>query len=575
MAIKPNVLKPVKKTAPKGKQAHGKKKNPQKGLVRHGLFLFKSDCNLQESIESNMVDGLEHEKQMLQLMYMYQTYHNIAQMRQYASRGSKLVCQYGTKPALLDTLVDHGVYAGTRPVMTCADCREENLHDFGSCMCPERFYEDRLPMTVAIHQNGKLADRAPYNKYPHICVPLVNTQAGWYQVETGVFVEESNEVAFQALLDGAFLVCQYGGMITIPEVPIQRSKEEKKICVWCSKAVAETESAYMENVEEFTDFEEGYEFKQTNIELKKCFDGCTSQKCAEEDCTVITNQRDMGDIEDGIWQEYDDVYRENEKDMVSSENTYMICTKGGGFIHFLNAKQELLDIAEQFKGIDIYVTSNQLRLLGWNKLTMDTVVDLNRVLNKYEINTVERIRHFLTQCLHESQRGLWVREGEYKNWSSQEEYEAAYNSPDRYKYRGVGYIQMSFIYHYLSFAILMLKERYPELEIEWNTPAHVGRDTLWKLYDSAIQVAENAGYDVKEYKKIIEEGADYVAQRYNAWEPSGYFWKAVEANKIVDGLGSENVDGVDKITDKVKEPADDKSREERKKRYVETIAVIK
>ena len=220
MALKPNVLKTVRKPAPKGKQALGKKKKTKKGLVRHGLFLFKSDCNLQESIESNMVDGLEHEKQMLQLMYMYQTYHNIAQMRQYASRGSKLVCQYGTKPALLDTLVDHGVYAGTRPVMTCADCKEENLHDFGSCMCPERFYEDRLPMTVAVHQNGKLADRAPYNKYPHICVPLVNTQAGWYQAETGVVVEESNRGAFQALLEGALLVCQFGGVITIPEVPV-------------------------------------------------------------------------------------------------------------------------------------------------------------------------------------------------------------------------------------------------------------------------------------------------------------------------------------------------------------------
>ena len=225
MALKPNVLKTVRKPAPKGKQALGKKEKTKKGLVRHGLFLFKSDCNLQESIESSMVDGLEHEKQMLQLMYMYQTYHNIAQMRQYASRGSKLVCQYGTKPALLDTLVDHGVYAGTRPVMTCADCREENLHDFGSCMCPERFYEDRLPMTVAVHQNGKLADRAPYNKYPHICVPLVNTQAGWYQAETGVVVEESNRGAFQALLEGALLVCQFGGVITIPEVPTDQINE--------------------------------------------------------------------------------------------------------------------------------------------------------------------------------------------------------------------------------------------------------------------------------------------------------------------------------------------------------------
>lgn len=228
MAVKAVVSKVVKKAVEKGGQISGKHGKAKKGFDRHGLFLFETGCNLQESLESSKVDGAAHEKQMLQLMYMYQTYHNIVQISQYASRGSKLVCQYGTKPALLDTLEDHGVYAGTRPVMTCTDCERVNLHDFGSCMCPESFYENRLPMTVPVHRNGIPAKQAPYNKYPHICVPLVDTQKGWYQAETGVFVEESNGTAYQALLDRAFLVCQYGGMITIPEVPIQRSKNEKK-----------------------------------------------------------------------------------------------------------------------------------------------------------------------------------------------------------------------------------------------------------------------------------------------------------------------------------------------------------
>lgn len=220
MAVKAVVSKAVRKAVEKGDHIARKHGKAKKGFDRHGLFLFETGCNLQESLESSKADGIAHEKQMLQLMYMYQTYHNIVQISQYASRGSKLVCQYGTKPALLDTLEDHGVYAGTRPVMTCADCERVNLHDFGSCMCPERFYENRLPMTVAVHKNGIPAKQAPYNKYPHICVPLVNTQKGWYQAETGVFVEESNGTAYQALLDRAFLVCQYGGMITIPEVPV-------------------------------------------------------------------------------------------------------------------------------------------------------------------------------------------------------------------------------------------------------------------------------------------------------------------------------------------------------------------
>lgn len=584
MAVKAVVSKAVRKAVEKGSQIAGKHGKPKKGLDQHGLFLFETGCNLQESLESSKADGIAHEKQMLQLMYMYQTYHNIVQISQYASRGSKLVCQYGTKPALLDTLEDHGVYAGTRPVMTCADCERVNLHDFGSCMCPERFYENRLPMTVPVHRNGIPAKQAPYNKYPHICVPLVNTQKGWYQAETGVFVEESNGTAYQALLDRAFLVCQYGGVITIPEVPIQRSKDERKICVWCSKAVAETEPSDMENIEEFTDIDGGYEFGKTNIELKECFGGCISQKCAEQDCTVITDQGDMGDIEDGIWQEYDDVYRENEKELVSSENTYMICTKGGGFIHFLNAKQELLDIAEQFKEIDIYVTGNQLRLLDWQRLTMETVVELNRFLNKYEINTIERIRHFLAQSMVETGRGDAIREGEQIDWSSQEEYEAYYNQIDPktgkpkysygYKYRGVGYIQMTHIYHYLSFATFLIQQEYPKLNIVWKSPAHNGVEILWDSYNDAVQKAEKAGYNIDEYKKIIEEGADYVALKY-AWETAGYFWKVGDANTIIDGLTPGKKEDVDKVTDVVKPGATVASHNKRQNCYVETMSVIK
>ena len=251
----------------KGGQIAGKHGKPKKRLDQHGLFLFETGCNLQESLESSKADGVTHEEQMLQLMYMYQTYHNIVQKSQYASRGSRLVCQYGAKPALLDTLVDHGVYAGTRPVMTCADCERLNLHDFGSCMCPESFYENRLPMTAAVHRNGIPAKQAPYNKYPHICVPLVNTQKGWYQAETGVFVEESNGTAYQALLDRAFLVCQYGGMITIPEVPDtqvnETEPEEVLIASWL-KGYKGTPDAMEEGIKVEYSFEDRAELKSIN-----------------------------------------------------------------------------------------------------------------------------------------------------------------------------------------------------------------------------------------------------------------------------------------------------------------------
>lgn len=241
MTYNSNLSKIIKKSIEKNRQAFLNKKKTKPKLVQHGLFLFETGCTLQKSIESSRIERCKHEEQMLQLMHMYQEYHDIVSTRQYASRGSKLVCQYGTKPALLDTLMDHGVYAGTRPVMTCLDCRKENLHDFGSCMCPERLYKGRLPMTVAVHRDGSMAKRAPYNKYPHICVPLVDMQAGWHQTETGVLVEAAEGIAIQALLEGAFLGCQYGGIITIPEVPVdeEETTEGRKVkkYVVVSKAV--------------------------------------------------------------------------------------------------------------------------------------------------------------------------------------------------------------------------------------------------------------------------------------------------------------------------------------------------
>ncbi len=189
-------------------------------LERKGLFLYS------EKLKEGM-DEEELPEQLCELMEMYQTYHDIALTKQYVLRGSKMTCWYGTKPVLLDTQEDHGVYMGKIPVMACSDCSRRNIHTFGSCMCPEVVYEKRLPMTPPVHRNGEPAILAPGNHYPHICIPLVSKN-GWQQEEDGVLIEDFGQVS-PVLIDSATLVCQYGGIILIEEVPEKQEDEDKFI----------------------------------------------------------------------------------------------------------------------------------------------------------------------------------------------------------------------------------------------------------------------------------------------------------------------------------------------------------
>jgi predicted chitinase len=78
------------------------------------------------------------------------------------------------------------------------------------------------------------------------------------------------------------------------------------------------------------------------------------------------------------------------------------------------------------------------------------VNDLNRVLFKYEINTIERIRYFLAQVQHESGKGKTLIE-QYNGNSPEEyfsnrdfrpEYEHTY-AGDGARYRGAGYMQLT------------------------------------------------------------------------------------------------------------------------------------
>jgi|GEM_PF-2497505 len=180
-----------------------------------GFFVFG---NSEDGSISAKIQEEQHQEKYTEMMYMHQLYNGIIEKQQYTLRGSKLSCSYGTDYSLLDTVQDHGIYKGNLPVLTTIDCGKSNICDFGSCLCPESNYAGRLPMTVG-SKNGKTAKKVSYNNFAHICVPVVPEGSVWQQVDHSIMAKTCAKGYLPLLLDSAALVCQYGGIIKIVEVP--------------------------------------------------------------------------------------------------------------------------------------------------------------------------------------------------------------------------------------------------------------------------------------------------------------------------------------------------------------------
>ena len=308
--------------------------------------------------------------------------------------------------------------------------------------------------------------------------------------------------------------------------------------------------------------EEKLVFRNNHLEGKE-----NKSACAEGSCKYLMK------LNEG-WENYDiDVdffsFVDDECGRVSGITmTSMLFCRHGGFIYPVTSGQRIEEIVQ-------YVNAEQLNDLQWVNVTPWMVAELNRVLCKYDITTTERIRHFLAQCMKETNKGSWLREGEYKQWNSQQEYEDYFNNNTKYKYlyRGAGYIQMTWDYSYLAFATYMIKQESGISEIVWKSPANEA-EGFEERYKIAVEKAEAAGMNVDSFKKIVSEGADYVAEEF-AWEAAGYDWYVKGLNSIVDGLVPGKKGEADAVTSVVNRYTPQDSYADRRDYYEETIEVIK
>jgi predicted chitinase len=143
--------------------------------------------------------------------------------------------------------------------------------------------------------------------------------------------------------------------------------------------------------------------------------------------------------------------------------------------------------------VETGVTAEQLKKVGWySKYCTDTMLeDLNSCLEKFEINTPTRLRHFVSQCAHESGCGYYMVEE--ANGSAYEYRSDLGNTEtgDGTKFKGGGYIQITGRANYQSFS------------------DYIG--------DSEIMV----------------EGAVYVGEKY-PWSSAGYWWHKNNMNALCD-----------------------------------------
>ncbi len=133
------------------------------------------------------------------------------------------------------------------------------------------------------------------------------------------------------------------------------------------------------------------------------------------------------------------------------------------------------------------ITDEQMKKMGWKKYNLD---DLNKCLNMFEINSNSRIRHFISQCSHESECGTYTKElASGKNYENRKD--LGNTQPgDGPKYKGAGYIQLT------------------------------GRFNYQKLADYLND-------------KDVMKGCDYVAQNY-PWTSAGFWWHMNNMNSLCD-----------------------------------------
>ena len=142
------------------------------------------------------------------------------------------------------------------------------------------------------------------------------------------------------------------------------------------------------------------------------------------------------------------------------------------------------------------ITDSQMQRMGWSNYKLS---DLNKCVGKFQITTSARLRHFISQCSHESCCGVYTKEiASGWDYEYRDDLGNIYQG-DGPKYKGGGYIQLTGRSNYQAFA------------------NYIGDQN-------------------------VMQGVDYVAANY-PWTSAGFWWYKHGMNSLCDSGAS-----VEKVT---------------------------
>jgi putative chitinase len=141
------------------------------------------------------------------------------------------------------------------------------------------------------------------------------------------------------------------------------------------------------------------------------------------------------------------------------------------------------------------ITLQQMKDLGWKNMPQANCNELNRCLKTYSITSIPSLRHFLSQCSHESRCGYYDKEsGDGSRYENRKD--LGNTQPgDGKLFRGAGYLQLT------------------------------GRSNYFKFFESFKKNERD--------EEIMTKGCEYVASKY-PWTSAGFWWKNNNMNSFCD-----------------------------------------
>jgi len=176
----------------------------------------------------------------------------------------------------------------------------------------------------------------------------------------------------------------------------------------------------------------------------------------------------------------------------------------GGKTGYLSANYVAPTIEQpvSFKG---KVTKEQLSKFKWTDTSDKIITDLNNCIKKFGIDTIQSLRHFMSQCALESAKGRYIEEiADGSAYEGRTDLGNIYPG-DGKKFKGAGYIQMTGRANYQAFANFIGDQKVMD-GVKYAAPKYPWQSAGFWWMNNNMNKVSNYGASVKQVTKRVNGG---------------------------------------------------------------------